>query len=594
MNVLVFLVISVGVFFLAYKFYAGRIERMLGASDDNGVPAVTHYDGVDYVPTKLPVVFSHHFASIAGAGPIIGPVVALIYGFAPAWIWIVAGAIFFGAVHDYTALFVSMREKGRSMAEVARISMGKAGFVLFILFTLTMVFLVMGAFLRLTATALTSVVNLDIIGLDESQTILRTVTVAGTKTVRAAIGGIASTSAIFITFMAPIVGYILYRKKVGTGLGAIMAFTICLSSVVIGFKYPLSLSPTIWMLVLSLYALVAAGIPVWIILQPRDYINSFILYTGIILLTVSIAVAGLSGATVRAPLININLGAVKLGLLWPVLFITIACGAISGFHALVSGGTTCKQCACESDAKKIGYGAMLLEGLLAVIVLIIVAGGLSYSEYLGTVFPDIPGTRSNPVLAFALATGRVMSNSLNVPVYLGTIFGILLVEGFLATTLDTAVRLNRYLFEELWGVIFKQVPRLLRSYLFNAGLSVVIMYALAYKQAFFMLWPVFGTANQLLAGLTLTAVSIWFVRQGKAASPVTVLPALFMMGTTIFSLFYLLVKKDGYLAAGNYVLTGATLTLIALAIGVVLVALKSFRAWAKVRKASVLFPGQRR
>lgn len=577
MNILFYLVVSLVAFFLAYRFYAGRIERMFGASNEHEVPAVAYYDGVDYVPTRLPVLFSHHFASIAGAGPIIGPVVALIYGFAPAWLWIVAGTVFFGAVHDYAALFVSMREKGRSMAEVARTSMGKAGFILFILFTLTMIFLVTGAFLRITATALTSVVDLKVLGLDSSQTILRTVTDAETGTTRGAIGGIASTSVIFITLMAPLVGYLFYKLKVRTAVVTLLAVAICFFSIVLGFKYPLAISPTHWMLLLSFYALLAAGLPIWVVLQPRDFTNSFILYAGIILLTISIAVGGMAGVEVRAPLWNVNFGTAKLGLIWPVLFITIACGAISGFHALVSGGTTAKQCASESDAKKIGYGAMLLEGLLAVIVLVIVAGGLPYREYLAVVFPDASGASSNPVLAFALATGRLTHGSLGVPVYLGTIFGILLVEGFLATTLDTAVRLNRYLFEELWKEIFKTVPRLLRSYLFNAGVSVIIMYALAYKQAFFILWPVFGTANQLLAGLTLTVVSVWFVRRGRGISPITVLPALFMMATTIFSLFYLLVKKGGYLATGNYLLILAVLCLIALAAGVVFVAFQNLR-----------------
>lgn len=586
MNILFYLLTALIAFLVAYRFYAGRLEKMFDASDDREVPAVAYNDGVDYVPTRFPIVFSHHFASIAGAGPIIGPVVALIYGFAPAWIWIVAGTVFFGAVHDYTALFVSMREKGRSIAEVARISVGKAGFILFILFTLTMVFLVTGSFLRITAAALTSAVDLNILGLDASQGVLRTVTEAGTGITRAAIGGIASTSVIFITFMAPLVGYLFYRLKIRTGLVTLLAVSICLLSIVIGFKYPLTISPTYWMLLLSLYALLAAGIPVWMVLQPRDYINSFILYAGLILLTLSITIGGISGVTVNAPLVNVEIGSAKLGLVWPVLFITIACGAISGFHSLVASGTTAKQCACESDAKKIGYGAMLLEGLLAVVVLVVVASSLPYSDYLRVVFPDAPAMRSNPVLAFALATGRITNQALGLPVYLGTIFGILLVEGFLATTLDTAVRLNRYLFEELWGILFKPVPRLLRSYLFNAGLSVVIMFALAYKQAFFILWPIFGTANQLLAGLTLTVVSIWFVRQGNKLSPITVLPALFMMATTIASLFYLLVKKGGYLATGNYVLVFAALCLLVLAIAMVLVALKTFRACAREQKAA--------
>ncbi len=583
MNVLTCLLISLTGFFLAYRLYAVRIERMFEADDNNEVPALVHSDGVDYVPTRFSILFSHHFVSIAGAGPVIGPVLALVYGFAPAWLWIVVGAVFFGAVHDYTALFVSMRERGRSMAEVARISMGKTGFVLFILFTLIMVFVVTAAFLGLTATALTSVVDLDLIGLEKTQGILRTVTDPATGAIRGAIGGIASTSVIFITLTAPIIGYLLYKRRAKTMPVAFLASCLCLLSVWIGFQYPVTLAPHHWMLILSLYAMCAAGVPVWIVLLPRDYINSFILYGGIAALTVSIALGGLSGTAVSAPMMNVSIGEMKLGLMWPILFITVACGAISGFHSLVSSGTTAKQCARESDAKRIGYGAMLLESLLAVIVLIVVASNLAYGDYLQMVFPSSPNARSNPVLAFALASGRIMHNSLSVPPYLGTILGILLVEGFLATTLDTAVRLNRYLFEELWGTAFKRVPRLLKSYVFNAGLSVAIMYLLAYKQAFLILWPLFGTANQLLAGLTLLVASIWFVRRQGKASPILVIPACFMMATTVFSLFYLLLKDNGYLAKGNYVMALAAPGLIALSMGFMIMA---FRTYARERGSS--------
>ncbi|MGD2080536.1 MAG: carbon starvation CstA family protein, partial [Nitrospirota bacterium] len=314
---------------------------------------------------------------------------------------------------------------------------------------------------------------------------------------------------------------------------------------------------------------VAAGLPVWVVLQPRDFINSFVLYGGIAALSVGLIAGGLSGMEVQFPATSAAIGAQKLGPIWPVMFITIACGAISGFHCLISSGTTSKQIACESHAKRIGFGGMLLEGLLAVVVLLTLASALDFSDYLGLVFPE--EGRSNPVLAFSLGMGRLLGDNTPIPAYGGTIFGILLVEGFLVTTLDTAVRLNRYLFEELWRILLKEPPAVLRSYLFNAGLSVALMFAFAYKQAFLALWPVFGSSNQLLAALALITVSVWLLKRGKNAL-FALIPAAFMIVTTVASLAYLL--KSKYLPSGNMLLTAIAGTLILLAAGIVLIALR--------------------
>jgi carbon starvation protein len=448
MNAALLPIIAAVLFYLGYRFYGRYISKVFKENDDNPTPAVCQRDDVDFCPTKPIVLFGHHFASIAGGGPIIGPTVAMIFGVIPVWLWAVLGSIFIGAVHDMTALFASVREKGKSVAEIAKTTLGNTGFFLFISFTILVLLLVTSAFLGLTATALTSLLTLDILKLDPSQTVVKTIEVGGV--VKAQIGGIASTSVIVITSFAPIIGYLVYKKGINVYIASGIAIIVCFVSVIIGMEYPITFSANVWMIILCFYTLLAAGIPVWIILQPRDFTNSFLLYAGVAALFIAAMVAGFKGVTFSAPALNVAAGTAKLGPIWPFLFITVACGAISGFHCLVAGGTTSKQVSKESDIKKVAYGGMLLEGLLAIGVLVAVGCGLMFQDYMNIVFPTGPGARSNPILAFAAGAGGLLDKGLGIsPVY-GTVFGILLVEGFVVTTLDTAVRLNRYLFEELW------------------------------------------------------------------------------------------------------------------------------------------------
>jgi carbon starvation protein len=255
-----------------------------------------------------------------------------------------------------------------------------------------------------------------------------------------------------------------------------------------------------------------------------------------------------------------------------MMFITIACGAISGFHSLVAGGTTGKQLAKETDARRVGYNAMLLESLLSVCVLLALGAVMAFSDYKAIVWPTDPAVKSNPILGFSLAAGRLFHQGLGIPVALGTVFGILLVEGFVITTLDAAVRLNRYLFEELWSIVIKKVPRLLKHYWFNSGLSVLLMWTLAYSNAFTALWPIFGTANQLLAAMALLTVSAWLLLR-KRRNWYTLVPAVFMVLTTLVSLGILLA---GYIKKGNYILIAADVVLFALSAGVVALFLKTF------------------
>ena len=570
MNVLFFLIVAIIAYILASRFYARYIARLIGEDPNHPTPAQLVNDGRDYVPTKSYIVFAHHFSSIAGAGPILGPTIAILYGFIPAWIWIILGGIFIGAVHDYTVLFTSMREGGKSMAVVARKTLGKTGFNLFIMFTILMIVLVTSAFLSATSISLTSLWPLKNIGAAEGDTFLKTVVVNGV--VMGKIGGIASMSVIIITFCSPFLGWLIYRRGIKQYMAHLLAVIICTVSVLFGINYPITFSPNVWMIIISIYVLFAAGWPVWAVLQPRDFINVHILYFGMILMFFSVLFTGFGGMTISVPYFNLADGVQHLGLLWPMMFITIACGAISGFHSLVAGGTTGKQLMNECGARNVGYNAMLLESALAVCVLITIGVGLNFTDYKAIVWPTEAGVKSNPILGFSLAAGNLFNQGLGIPLALGTVFGILLVEGFVVTTLDTAIRLNRYLFEELWSILFKNPHVILRSFWFNSALSVALMWVLAYSNAFSTLWPIFGTANQLLAALGLIAVSAWLLMKGRKYA-FALIPAIFMVATTMASLLILL---RNYVNNSNYILMVTDVLLFLLSVAVIVLAVRTF------------------
>jgi carbon starvation protein len=330
MNVLYLLLLSMAILYLASRFYGRLVSRWLGEDSNRPTPAVELNDGRDYAPANSNVLFGHHFATIAGAGPIVGPTLAVLYGYLPVWLWIIIGGVLFGAVHDFSTLFVSLRERGRSIAEIARGTLGDRGFALFIGFAAVMIILVTSAFLAMTAMSLTSMETLQTLGLEPGQRLLRVDPASG----KAIIGGIASTSVIVITVLAPLLGWLLYRRRIHALLGYALAIVICLGAIALGFRFPVTLSPQVWMIVISVYVLFAAGVPVWIILQPRDFVNVQILYAGIIAMLVGLVVGGaFQGMTLQMPPLAIGEGTARMGLLWPMLFITVACGAISRFRA---------------------------------------------------------------------------------------------------------------------------------------------------------------------------------------------------------------------------------------------------------------------
>lgn len=580
MNVLFYLLAALVCFVLAYRFYGRFLTRSVGVEKDRPTPATEFEDGKDFVPTRPSVLFAHHYSTIAGAGPIVGPALGILYGVGPAWLWVVIGAIFFGGVHDFIALFSSIREKGNSIAEIARKALGPTGFLLFIVFTIILIILVTSAFLSLTAISLTSVMPLSDFGLDNGQTLLRTETIDGVT--HGVIGGIASTSVVVITLLSPLLGFLILKKRIKTWLAYLLATAICILSVYVGFELPVSLDPVIWMILISIYTLFACQAPVWLILQPRDFANVQLLYLGMAAMFAGVVIAGFNGLTVSFPVTNVALGTARLGPIWPFLFITIACGAVSGFHSLVAGGTSSKQLARESQAKTIGYGGMLLEGLLAVLVLVTIGSSLGFDNYMNIAWPE-SGT-GNPILAFALSMGHLLNSTIGISLAFGSVMGILIVEGFLITTLDSAVRLNRYLFEEFWQAVFKNPPAVTRKFWFNSGLSVALMLALAWNKGYLLIWPLFGSTNQLMAALTLIAVSVWLHRAGKR-SWFALIPAGVMLVTTIASLSYFLFAR--YLPEGNLVLAATDMLLLALSVGVLILSVRHFSSSAAPSKSAL-------
>ncbi len=576
MNVAVVMLVSLAALGLGFVVYGRLIARVFGVDETRTTPAISHKDGVDFVPTHPVVLFGHHFASIAAAGPIVGPTLALMFGFLPAWIWVVVGVVLIGAVHDFASLFVSMREGGRSVAEVARTTLGTAGFVLYAAFAIVLCILASAAFLDLTARSLTALYPLTALGLPPDQTLLATDATSGV--VKARVGGIASTSVVIITLAAPLLGYLLYKRNIRVLSASLLALVLCVASIAIGFTWPITIDGKIWMMIVLVYTFVAGFVPVWVILQPRDFVNVQFLYVGLAVLVVAVIGCGIHGVKLDVPMMNLDAASntPALGPLWPVLFVTIACGSVSGAHGLICGGTTCKQISNEGHARIIGYGGMLLEGLLAICVMLVLGAGLGFDGYKQAVWAT--GAPGAPV-AFAAAVGTGIYKGLGSPaahqdiVAYGTIFGIILLEGFLVTTIDTVIRLSRYLVEEVAAALLgERTPAWLKNRGVTMLLVIVPTAGLAFTNGYRAVWPLFGAANQLLAALTLTAVSVWLWKRKKKYL-YTAIPAVFMTATTAAALLISL-RKHLSAAKTQLGLAATALVLLALGVGVVVVTLR--------------------
>lgn len=578
---MVFAIVALG---LGYVLYGRRVAGWLGVDPAKKTPAVEKNDGVDFVPAQPFVLFGHHYASIAAAGPIVGPTIALAYGYVPTWSWILLGVVFIGAMHDMTALFLSVRSGGQSIAEVTRGVMGTTGYLLFLVFAVILSVLVGAAFLDLVAVALTSTYPLSALGLEPGQTLLATVTKDGVE--HGVIGGVASTSVVVMTAAAPALGWLIYRRGTSLKVALLVSAVVCVLSVVVGLAVPLSVDPEVWVWVVAAYCLVAGFIPVWLIIQPRDFTNVQFLYVGILTMVVGVIACGLGGVTIDAPAFAPadSAATAALGSIWPVLFVTVACGSISGAHALVASGTTAKQVADERHILPIGYGGMLGEALLGICVTLVILAGLGSTGYQEIVWPvDEHGHlgKGNAALAFAAAIGGTLDKGFGLAPVFGTLFGILLLEGFLVTTTDTIVRLTRHLFEELWNVLFSGAPpAALKNRVLNTAIPLGLILLLVLDGDWKSVWPVFGTANQLLAALTLVTATAWLMAH-KRRYLFTALPAAFMVITTIASLEQLVGQ---HYDKEEWLLLSVDLVLATLAVVVVLLAVRRIIAGSGAQK----------
>ena len=564
MNAVLVLLIGCAILIVGYIFYGGWLAKQWGVDDTKVTPAHELEDGMDYVPAKAPVLMGHHFSSIAGAGPINGPIQAAVFGWLPCMLWILIGGIFFGAVHDYGALFASIRHKGQTLGEVVAANIGERAKKLFIIFSYLTLVLVVAAFASIVAGTFK--------GFNDD----------GTQ--NAANASVAMVSILFIV-MAIIFGFCVYRRgaplSVATVVGVI-GIVLCL---VIGLNFhPIYLSGDVWMWIIGVYILIASVAPVWILLQPRDYLSSFLLYGMMIIAFVGVLGAGIMGqnTALEIPVFTEWKDPMTgLGTMFPALFVTIACGAISGFHSLVGSGTTSKQLDHERDAKPIAYGGMLIECALALISLCAV--GYVWADY-------VAGTRT-PTVVFASGLSGMVSTIPGLGATKDVIYTLLVltVSAFCLTSLDTATRLARYMFQEFWlkpGETYKDVTGI-KATLCNPVVATAITVVLGVglgMTGYSKIWPLFGAANQLLAGLALLTVCAWLGNIGRN-NKMFYIPMVFMMIVTIWSLFQTVTNRIGQITSDNpEVLAKVDWGTYAQAIlGALLIVLALFLAWEGIQ-----------
>lgn len=562
MNALLILLVAAVVLVIGYIFYGGWLAKQWGVDPKNPTPAHELEDGVDYVPAPPYVVLGHHFSSIAGAGPINGPIQAAVFGWVPVLLWVLIGGIFFGAMHDFGSLFASLRHKGQTLAVVVAENIDNTAKKLFCIFAYLTLLLVVAAFASIVANTFAVVPDLD--GAKAATNLANQQT--------------AMISVIFIG-VAVVYGILTRGRNIPGPVNIASAIVLIVIMVAIGYNLPLmgislSLDYSTWMIILGVYILIASVAPVWILLQPRDYLSSYLLYGMILLAVIGIVGASLTGAATNLQIpaftgfvatnaaFDASTGqalvdqagkaitnkAAASGFLFPALFITIACGAISGFHSLVASGTTSKQLDREAEAQPIGYGGMLIECLLAVISLCAV--GFVWSKYAA-------GGYASPTAVFADGLSQMLACIPGLADVQGLAYALLIlaVSAFCLTSLDTATRLARYMFQELWTPIDTKPEDLtgVRKVMANPYVATIITVVVGVflgMTGYTIIWPLFGAANQLLAALALLAVAAWLGNAGRN-NKMFFVPMAFMLAATLTSLgitFYqkmLLIMKGG-------------------------------------------------
>ncbi|MBI5788897.1 MAG: carbon starvation protein A [Candidatus Schekmanbacteria bacterium] len=514
------IIIAVSLIFLAaYRFYGRFLSRQIGLDDACITPACQIDDGVDFVPAKSSLLLAQHFSAIAAAGPIVGPILAGIwFGWLPTLLWIVLGSIFVGGVYDFSSLTASLKHKATSIGEIVKLQMSRSAHLLFLTFVWLCLIYVIVVFTDITAQTFKTVSNDTAFG-----------------------PGIAASSFLYLV-LGVIMGVLLFKYKFRLWVTTVVFLPLVLYSVWIGPRLPqpilsflADISVRQWNGIILFYCLIASLIPMWLLLQPRGYLGGWLLY-----LTILVGFMGalFGGFKIEYPAVNTaGFASLTNGKpLFPLLFITVACGACSGFHGIVSSGTTSKQLAKESDARLVGYGGMLLEGVVAMLalatVMIIPKGSASLS--------------ADPNLIYAKGLAGYLG-LVGINFNLAFPFALLAFSTFVYDTLDVCTRLARYIFQELTGWHTR-----------NGGyLAALITLALPFtflmltkEKGYLVAWPIFGASNQLLAGLVLLAVSVWLIRSGKNAV-YTIVPMIFMLGITLWSLILLILPFGKGLLSGG-------------------------------------------
>jgi carbon starvation protein len=557
------------VLLLGYRIYGRFLERQFDVDGSRPVPSETMKDGVDYVTAKTPVLFGHHFSSIAGAGPIVGPITAgLAFGWLPPFIWLLVGAVFVGGTHDFAALMASIRHRARSIGEICRIYLSGTTYRLFLGFVWLALVYVLVVFLDLTAS--TFAPNVAAIADQAKQDAL----------VHA--GGTVATASLTYIGLALVFGLIVNTGRVSLKAGSAIFVPLVFLALVAAQDFPLTIPGLMagtpkatWSILLLGYCFAASILPVWLLLQPRDYLSSFLLYACVIGGGAGLVISSLTSKVVAHYPAFVGFTDPGLGHLFPAMFIVIACGAISGFHSIVASGTTAKQLPSESAARPVAYGAMITE---AVVGLVALAAIMLLSEKpVGT-----------PTAIFSQGIGQFLS-VFGIPAGLGAGFGLLAVSTFLLTTLDTCTRLARYVFEEMFGVGG-------RTRYLSTALTLALPLAIVFVKipdpaklgaclpAWQAVWPVFGATNQLLAAMALLVIFVWRSHQRKPKWFI-VWPMILMFAITGTGLVQLLRSA---ICSGQVLIAVLSGVLMAMALALLV---DTARSWRKITSVAAFGEG---
>lgn len=508
-------------FFLAYRFYGRWLEKRWRINPDKPTPAHTERDDIDYVPTKRPVLFGHHFASIAGAAPIIGPIAASIFGWAPVFVWIVFAGIFFGSVHDFGALFTSIRHKGNNLSQVIGENTTQRNRLLFAWFVWLTSILVIAAFTSIVADSFVKMPA-------------------------------AATASILFLILAVFFGMVMRRLQLPLFLLTLIGILLMAGAIYIGILFPMSLSKPVWMIIITAYIAVASIAPVWLLLQPRDYLNSFLLFT--LIFAAAIGVLWLNPELQSPAFTGFEVNNMHL---FPLLFVMVACGAISGYHSMFASTTTSKQVNNEKDIRPIAMGGMLVESFLAVIALI-VAAQLSRGQF------NELYNNGGPIAIFSSGLAGLVQK-LGLPYQASASFVVLAISSFALTSLDSVARVARSILQHTADnnriMTTIGLSSVLKSKV-GATLLTVLVGGIAAFTKWQIIWPIFGCANQLIAALALVIVFIW-LKSTNRTYKVLIIPMVFMLIVESVALIQLTIKS---VLDGSYVLAVVSVTLFILSV----------------------------